>query len=296
MPSPTYLLFDNSALNHLFGQSPRFDEATQRAVTERLADAVGSGALTILVNLALLGELAGLYFAPKDLKHERFGRAVRFVFKAGQGRLMLPFGQQGLRLRFGMEVAARGKAPYEQLLQTGRRDRWISEAFIGAKRDAIDKLAAEARRSKDAFVQGERTRKTEVDARLKAVGGSWADVFREWDVDPQAVIDEWTLHDMTKSPSLYGLPADRGAWPKPRELPTLWYARAYNVARLKEIGEGRAPDERGDLYDGIYFQDSVYADVFITEDDAIHRRAQLARVTHPRFLRTADWVAELTGP
>jgi hypothetical protein len=25
-----------------------------------------------------------------------------------------------------------------------------------------------------------------------------------------------------------------------------------------------------------------------------HRRAQLARVTHPRFLRTAEWVTEAT--
>ena len=154
MPSPTYLLFDNSALNHLFGQSPRFDEATQRAVTERLADGVGSGALTVLVNLALLGELAGLYFSAKDARHERFGRAVRFLFEAGQGRLMRPLDQQGLRLRFGMEVAARGKAPYDQLLHIGRGERWVAEAFLGAKRDAIDKLTIEARRSKDAFVKG----------------------------------------------------------------------------------------------------------------------------------------------
>lgn len=294
MPPHTYLLFDNSALNHLFGQSPRFDEATQRAVTTRLADGVRSGVLTVLVNLPLLGELAGLYFSRKDEKHERFSRAVRFLFDAGKGRLMLPLDQQGLRLRFGMEVAARGKAPYEQLLHVPRAQRWVAEAFRQGKRDAIDKMAAEARSRKDAFVEAERARKAEVDARLEALGGSWSAVFRDWDADPQAVIDDWTLSDMTKYPALYGLPDDRNAWPKPRELPTLWYARAYNVARLKEIGEGRAHDERGDLYDGIYFQDAAYADMLITEDDAIHRRATLARVTHPRFLRTAEWVNEMT--
>jgi len=294
MPPPTYLLFDNSALNHLFGQSTLFDQATRDAVSARLAEGVGSGAMTVLVNLALVGEIAGLYFSRKDENHDRFGRTVRFIFGAGQGRLLLPLDQQGLRLRFGMEVAARGKAPYEQLLHVGRAQRWIAEALMGAKRDAIDKLADEARTRKASYAQGERERKADVDARLKALGGSWPDVFRAWDDDPHAVIDDWTLHDMTTSPSLYGLPPDRSAWPKPRELPTLWYARAYNVARLKEIGEGRAHDERGDLYDGIYFQDAAYADVFVTEDDAIHRRAKLARVTHPRFLRTAEWVAEMT--
>jgi hypothetical protein len=296
MPLSTYLLFDNSALNHLFGQSALFDQPTRDAVTSRVAEGVGSGALAVLVNLALLGELAGLYFSRKDENHERFGRAVRFVFEAGKGRLMLPLDQQGLRLRFGTEVAARGKAPYEQLLQTGRRDRWRVDALVGGKRDGIDKLAADARVRKDSFAQAERIRKTEVDAELKATRQEWADEFRGWEENPHAVIDEWTLHEMTMHPSTYGLPRDRSVWPKPRELPTLWYARAYSAARLKEIGEGRAHDERGDLYDGIYFQDSVYADVCVTEDDAIHRRSKLARVTHPRFLRTAEWVTEMTRP
>jgi hypothetical protein len=233
MLARTYLLFDNSALNHLFGQSPLFDAAARKAVTKRLADGVGSGALTVLVNLALLGELAGLYFSRKDENHDRFRQAVRFIFEAGQGSLMLPLDQQGLLLRFGMEVAARGKAPYEQLLQTGRRERWRIDAFVGGKRDGIDKLAAEARKRKEAFAQAERTRKMEVDAELKAAGQAWADEFQGWDADPHAVVDEWTLHEMTMDPSAYGLPRDRSAWPKPRELPTLWYARAYNAARLR---------------------------------------------------------------
>jgi hypothetical protein len=293
MPDRAYILFDNCALNHLFGQSPAFDDAARSGITERLAAAVKGGALTVLVNLPLLGELAGLYFSRKDPNHERFRRAVQFVFEAGQGKVMQPLDQASLQLRFGLEVAARGKAPYEALLVTGRRDRWVVDAFLGAKRDPMHKLAAEAGKRKDAFAQSERTRKAEAEAELKALGGKWTDVFKDWDADPQAVIDDWTLHDMNKHPSMFALPSDRTAWPKPRELPTLWYARAYTVARLKEIGEGRAPDERGDLYDGIYFQDSAYADIFVTDDDGIHRRAQSARITHPRILRLAEWTAEI---
>jgi hypothetical protein len=94
------------------------------------------------------------------------------------------------------------------------------------QQDRIELLATtpdgEARRRKDAFAQDERTRKTEVVAELKASGQAWADEFRGWDADPHAVIDEWSLHEMTLRPSTYGLPRDRSAWPKPRELPTLW--------------------------------------------------------------------------
>ena len=130
-----------------------FDDAARGAITECLTAAVAGGALTVLVNLALLGELAGLYFSRKDPKHERFHRAVRFVFEAGQGKVMLPLDHTGLQLRFGLEVAARGKASYESLLVTGRRDRWVVEAFLGSKRDPMHKLAAEARKRKDAFAQ-----------------------------------------------------------------------------------------------------------------------------------------------
>jgi hypothetical protein len=35
-------------------------------------------------------------------------------------------------------------------------------------------------------------------------------------------------------------------------------------------------------------------DAILTEDDAIHRRAKLARVTRPRIVRTAEWVSEVT--
>jgi hypothetical protein len=167
---------------------------------------------------------------------------------------------------------------------------------VKRKRDALEKLAAQARRAKDAFKHGERTRKAEADAELHAKGGKWTDVFRPWQADPHAVIDEWTLHDMTRHPSSYALPRDRAAWPSPRELPTLWYARAYHVARLKEIGEGRACDDRGDLYDGMYFQDAAYADFLVTGDDAIIRRAQSARITQPRILRALEWVKEMIRP
>ena len=196
-----YLLFDNSALNQLFGQSPEIGDVERSAVIDRLARAVRSGALTVLVNLALLGEIAGLYFSRRDLSHARFTSMARFIYEVGQGKLLGPLDQAGLRLRFAHEVATRGKAPLERLLLIDRRHRWVAEAFLDRKSQALEKLAVDARKAKDAFVQGERTRKKDTDAELNARGARWNDVFHNWDADPHAVIDDWTLYDMTKHAS-----------------------------------------------------------------------------------------------
>ena len=56
-------------------------EVKTSAVTERLADAVRSGVLTVLVNFPLLGELAGLYYSPSRLKP---GRVDRGTYGIGQ--------------------------------------------------------------------------------------------------------------------------------------------------------------------------------------------------------------------
>jgi len=65
MTSPSYVLFDNSALNHLFGQSPAIGEAA-RAATDRLARDVANGALSVMVNVALRAEMAGTYFSNEE--------------------------------------------------------------------------------------------------------------------------------------------------------------------------------------------------------------------------------------
>jgi hypothetical protein len=290
---PKYILFDNSALNQLFGQSKGIDESMRRGVIERVSRDVTAGALVVVINLALLGEVAGLCLSKKEDRRDRFRSIVDFLFNVGDGRIMRPLDQQDLLVRFALEVEACGKAPHERLFRTGRDIRWIREAFLGAKRDSLEKIARDAKQRKDTFSREERERRPEVEKRLQEIGGKWDDEFPNWPTDPQADVDEWARYEMQRHPKSYCLPEDRASWPKPRELPTLWYARAYHAARLKEIGEGRKCDERGDLYDGIYFQDSAYVDILVTDDEAILRRAKAVRLTQPRFLGIEEWVAEV---
>ena len=75
---------------------------------------------------------------------------------------------------------------------------------------------------------------------------------------------------------------------------SLWFARGYVVARLREIfGEGRKATDGGDLYDNIYFEDAAYSDVFVTGDEALARRGRSLRLTSPRILLTEEWVTLL---
>jgi hypothetical protein len=270
------------------------DEPTRKAVRQRVASDVRKHVTTVLINQAILGDVAGVFASPKQGARTRFNAIAAFLFQDCAGVLFAPFDLVGLKHRFRHEVEARGKAPHEKHLLRGRQYRWVPEAFLRGKASILHRLADDARQRKDTFVQEEQQVKQAVEVQMKAVGGAWPDAFRGWDADPHAMVDDWTLDEMKMHPGSYGLPSDRTSWPGPRGLPTLWYARAYTAARLKEIGEGRSHTERGDLYDGVYFQDGAYADILVTEDEAIHRRARSARIAIPRVMRTADWISDLS--
>ncbi|WP_394845133.1 hypothetical protein LZC95_49850 [Pendulispora brunnea] len=285
-----FVMFDNSAVNHLFGQLEAIDEPMRFAIVSRMNELVDSGRAVVILNLAILGEVAGIYFAKGGKNRDRFKQAADFLFKTCRGRLMLPLDQDGLKLRFALERDARGKAGEPIFYRSNdRKVRWICDAFLNGKHDALDEIAAQARDRKKVFASAEQ-------ARLKhfeSLGGQWANEFIGWEEDPQSVIDEWTLYEMRRSPRYYTLPKNPASWPTPRAFVSLWYARAYHAARLREIGNGFKNDDPGDLYDSIYFQDSAYADILVTADDGIIRRANSVRVTLPRVLRPLEWAREI---
>ena len=124
-------------------------------------------------------------------------------------------------------------------------------AFLEGRQVDLDRLAVDAAQRKDQFAIDERARRTEAQARMDRAGKTWSAVFAGWDANPSAVIDDWTHAEMQRNPRYYGLPSDPHEWPKPREFVTLWYARAYHVARLRDVlREGRRFDDGGDLTTG----------------------------------------------
>jgi hypothetical protein len=129
---------------------------------------------------------------------------------------------------------------------------WFADAFLGLKRSILDTLATDAAARRKKYAQGERERRAQAIQELATHSQKWDAEFAGWDASRSAVVDEWTLFAMQKHHRFYGLPSDPARWPKPRDFVTLWYARAYHVARLQELGEGRRCDDDGaDLYDGM---------------------------------------------
>jgi hypothetical protein len=86
--------------------------------------------------------------------------------------------------------------------------------------------------------------------------------FKITDSDRQVLIDAVRASvvaaefEMSRNRKFYGLPADMSRWPRPRDFVSLWHARGYVAARLRELfGEGRRCNDGGDLYDNMLASD-----------------------------------------
>ena len=166
--------------------------------------------------------------------------------------------------------------------------------FSEGKRNALDLFVTDARARKRRFAAGQKTDREEALEELAAAGQDWKAEFVGWETDPKIVVDEWTAYEMNRNRRFYGLPVDKERWPAPRDFVSLWFARGYVTARLREIfGEGRKATDGADLYDNIYFEDAAYSDVFVTGDETLARRGRSLGLSSPRILLTEKWVAEV---
>jgi hypothetical protein len=287
-PVRSVLHFDNSALNHLFEQAPAVDENMRRAVVDHMK----AGRSTVIaIHAALLGEVAGLFFSNRA----RFDRVARFLFDTCNWQVLRPaFDDKGNPIRVALEIQCHGRPPWEKIVHSRRETKWIAAAFTDGKRSTLDKLARDASLRKRKYAAKELERRAEAEKRMLESGQKADAEFTGWAKDPSGVVDEWTRFDMHKNPRFYGLPADATQWPSPRDFVTLWFSRGYQVARLRDIFvENHRCDDGGDLFDGMYFQEAAYADVFVTGDRRLARRARSLRMIAPRILSTEEWVAEV---
>ena len=166
--------------------------------------------------------------------------------------------------------------------------------FLESKRNALDILTKDSRARKDRFAADQKTDRVKAVEELAEAGQDWSAEFVGWETDPKVVVDEWTAYEMSRNRRFYGLPVDTSRWPAPRDFVSLWFARGYATARLRDIfGEGRRATDGGDLFDNIYFEDAAYSDVFVTGDETLARRGRSLRLSSPRILLTEEWVAEV---
>jgi hypothetical protein len=278
-----WVLLDNSAVNALFGQSALVDGATRDRALARLKAANDTYEVGIVLTFPLLEEVAGIMRRDR----ERFRRSAEALWTLGDSFLIRPSVE-----RFAIEARKRRKLrPYEVFYPRAQVVP-LRQAFLDdeALVEGGDEHAYQVKRQYEA---DEKSRRVEALAELAAHAQTWQAELGGDDRDWHAVVDEWTLFEMRRSPAFYGLPPDESDWPMPRDFVTLWYARAYTVARLIEVlGEGRKIDG-GDLYDALHFEDAAYADVFVTNDDGLHRRAAKYALPSPRLVRAEAWIAEV---
>jgi hypothetical protein len=291
---PQYILFENSALNSISGQpqhGSQLGEGDRKLLVDVVRGAVAAGDTVAVVNIAALSEVAGLYF--KD--RARFDLVRDFLFKDWEVRLLRPtFDAKVQPLRTKMEVLAKGKVPMAHALYSGVEWKHRRKIFLEGKRNDLDMLARDSKARKDRFSAGQKTDREKAVEELAEAGQDWSAEFAGWEGDPKVVVDEWTQFEMNRNRRFLGLPADRSRWPAPRDFVSLWFARGYVTARLRDIfGEGRKATDGGDLFDNIYFEDAAYCDVFVTGDQTLARRGRSLRLSSPRILLTEEWVAEI---
>jgi hypothetical protein len=287
------VLFDNSALNHLSGQKVRgveIDGSDRERVIDVVRGKVAREELVVITSVACIGELAGLYFADRS----RFDLVCKFLFEAWDARILRPTHDEKVKpLRIAMELAVKGRVPVEHAVYSGKDWKHIRRAFLEGKRQTMDRYERDAKARKRRYTQQEKQTREGAKADLAAADQDWTAEFDGWEVDPKKVVDEWTAYEMNLNRRFYGLPKDPALWPKPRDFVSLWHARGYQAARVREIiGHNRKIDG-GDLFDAVYFEDAAYADVLVTSDDGLARRGRSLWLSSPRILLTEEWVREM---
>jgi hypothetical protein len=155
-----------------------------------------------------------------------------------------------------MEVLSKGKVPMSRALYSGVEWKHLRKIFSEGKQNDLDRLAKDSVARKRRFVAGQKTDRDKAVEELAEAGQDWSAEFAGWETDPKIVVNEWTAFEMNRNRRFYGLPSDKSRWPAPREFVSLWFARGYVVARLRDIfGDGRKATDGGDLYDNMYFEE-----------------------------------------
>jgi hypothetical protein len=279
------LLLENSALNALFGQSASVDDGTLARVLARLKAAYEAYDIGLILTFPLLEEVAGI--VRRD--PARFRKVAEMLWDLGDGFLIRPSPE-----RCQLEARRRRKLHRHEVFYPGSQVTHLRDAYLGdaALLVASDEHAYQVKRR---YETDEKKRRELAQVELVARGQTWKTELGGDDRDWDAVVDEWTRFEMRRAPTSYGLPPDESDWPKPRDFVTLWHARAYTVARLVEVlGESRKIDG-SDLYDAFHFDDAAYADVLITNDDAILRRASKYSLD-TRVVSLEQWLPEVLKP
>lgn len=298
--APPYVLIDNCALNWLYtgyaGKDLSQDQVDlARDNLERAAD---EDRVRVFMTNPLLEEIAGCWH--NEILRPKFEVLVNGLARLAKSRfLRLPVRIDELPTvpgRIDDEAAARRPLkPKERFFLP-----WVAEQVVRVNRENTEDVVAQA--GEKAYRAKLHYRDDEVARRQRVMGEASTEQLKQWRQQwigassevRHAIVDDWVLSVMEKNRIEWGLPKNSHWWPNPRQFRSTWFERAYTVARLIEVLPTGKLDG-SDLYDAAYYSDAAYADVLVTTDAGLLRRAHAIQAPGLRAVHLREWLREWLG-
>lgn len=137
----------------------------------------------------------------------------------------------------------------------------------------LDQVASSVAQSNTAFTMGLEQKRVEAKQRLGSLNRNLRpeESVKRWWKDAERLMEEWISDYVGKNRAALGLGADKSAWPRPQDVPTLLAFCSFNMARIYLNVGLRKKIDSGDGYDGHHYASACYADCIVTADKALRK-------------------------
>jgi hypothetical protein len=271
------VLLDNNAIGDLYrsklGQTVRC--ALRRLVRRNRCE--------VFLTISQLTELTGLQ---GDRRHPRY---VREMVRLSRGRLLQAYPHR-VEEEMHRGPLRRRQALYKRAEAAPLMSALHDQVLVGQER-------AHARKVKAAFLQLETVARTAVKG-WPDFKQDWPRWKQRWDRNRDEVIAEWAADEVDRLVKAVQGPTasfDRSAEFDLRRLPTVWYATAFHLARIRLVTDGKVALKASDVWDKEHFGDAAYADLLVTTDAGLIRIAAETGLQRPRVVTFEQWGSELIG-
>jgi hypothetical protein len=279
------ILLDTNALSYLVGPNGFFDDAQLAHIRALLRRDVSAGTTVFVATGPVLEELSPLAEHDPQKYAERVGLlrdlSGGMLLKQFYDRIKLEIRERG---RIARKLAFHSPAETAEMWRAARVDLALArEGAVQASRRKAEHFDLDT---------GARAELAELWQRVPEDQGVTRNLFR---TKLASIVEDWCRTDLEYfAAEGFGLSKYRDRWPAPREVPSLWRQRSFHLARLAGVMlDGRRLDG-ADVYDCMHFEDTVYAQAFVTQDQRLHDFAARAPdVERLEMVKFTDWAAAL---
>jgi hypothetical protein len=273
IPRPTVLL-DANAVRYCFGRDG-FTEAQLNELRATIRELANQDLIRPIVTLPVLWELTAVYLKEGAASHEA---TLGFLLAIGSKRFLKnEYERMKLELRLGRKL--RHSEVFDECDPVATLAMYTDAKRVAADRDM-------QRKHKDDERAKEAAKRVDVVAALEGQDAGWkaklrADASARW----TRAVRGFARLEMRKAARELGIRIAPNSWPRPDDLPTLWFGESFYVAKVlfvlidteKELTSKKSLQAMPDLLDATHFRDAAYADVLVTQDENFRRVAEMAK-------------------